>query len=114
MSFEFGPPVVVKPSHELLGEVLLAAGKSADASAEFQTSLAHNPGRSLSLLGLAKAQAASGDGAASKGTYARLAKQWRRGGPHGAGGGGGGGGGGGEDRAPSPRGGGGPRGAKCG
>src|SRR5262249_58158762 len=104
MSFEFGPPVVVKPSHELLGEVLLAAGKSADASAEFQTSLAHNPGRSLSLLGLAKAQAASGDGAASKETYARLAKQWRRAGPDVPGRGGGGAAGGGGEDPPPPRG----------
>jgi hypothetical protein len=78
MSFEFGPPVVVKPAHELLGEVLLAAGKPADARAEFETSLSRNPGRSLSLLGLAKAQAASGEAAASHETYARLAKQWNR------------------------------------
>jgi tetratricopeptide (TPR) repeat protein len=76
MSFEFGPPVVVKPAHELSGELLLAAGKPADARREFETSLSHDPGRALSLLGLARAQAAAGDAVASKETSAKLAKQW--------------------------------------
>jgi len=76
MSFEFGPPVVVKPAHELSGELLLAAGKPADARREFEASLAQNPGRALSLLGLARAEAAAGDVAASRETSAKLAKQW--------------------------------------
>ena len=59
MSFEFGPPAVVKPAHELSGEILLAAAKPAEARREFEASLAHNPGRSLSLLGLARAAEAS-------------------------------------------------------
>jgi len=76
MSFEFGPPVVVKPAHELEGELLLASGKPADARKEFEASLSHDPGRALSLLGLARAEAASGDAVASKETSAKLAKQW--------------------------------------
>jgi len=76
MSFEFGPPVVVKPAHELDGELLLAAGKPADARREFEAALSHDPGRALSLLGLARAEAAAGDAVASKETSARLAKQW--------------------------------------
>jgi hypothetical protein len=78
LSFDFGPPVVVKPAHELAGEVLLASGKPADAATEFEKSLDGAPGRALSLLGLAKAQAAAGKSAASKETYAKLAKQWSR------------------------------------
>ena len=31
MTFEFGPPPVVKPAHELAGEILLAQGRPADA-----------------------------------------------------------------------------------
>src|SRR5207245_1139769 len=31
MTFDFGPPPVVKPAHELAGEILLAGGRSADA-----------------------------------------------------------------------------------
>ena len=78
MSFEFGPPVVVKPAHELSAELLLAAGKPADARREFEASLSHDPGRALSLLGLARAEAAAGDLVAAKETSAKLAKQWSR------------------------------------
>src|SRR5699024_8248438 len=35
LPFEFGPPEIEKPSHELLGEMLLAAGRPADARREF-------------------------------------------------------------------------------
>ena len=55
LSFEFGPPVVVKPSRELAGELLLAAKKPAEAQKEFELSLRQAPGRSLSLSGLAAA-----------------------------------------------------------
>ncbi len=77
MSFEFGPPAVVKPAHELSGEILLAAAKPADARREFEASLAHNPGRSLSLQGLARAAEASGDAALAAETRARLRAQWK-------------------------------------
>jgi tetratricopeptide (TPR) repeat protein len=62
LTFEFGPPEIVKPSHELLGEVLLQAGRSREAAAEFQKSLARAPGQALSLHGLAEAARRSGDG----------------------------------------------------
>ncbi len=78
MSFDFGPPPVVKPAHELSGEILLAVGRPADAQREFHASLAHAPGRSLSLLGLARAAAAAGDTEASRDAYARLRAQWSR------------------------------------
>ena len=80
MSFEFGPPVVVKPAHELSGDLLLAAGKPADARREFETSLSHDPGRALSLLGLARAQAAAGDFRGLEGDFgpAREAVEPRR------------------------------------
>jgi tetratricopeptide (TPR) repeat protein len=76
LTFEFGPPAVVKPAHELSGEILLAVGRPEDARREFEISLAHNPGRWLSLLGLARACAAAGDTAASRAAYARLKAQW--------------------------------------
>jgi tetratricopeptide (TPR) repeat protein len=78
MSFEFGPPVVVKPAHELSGEILLAASRPSEARREFEASLARNPGRALSLLGLARAQVAAGDTAEGRQVYARLAAQWTR------------------------------------
>ncbi len=78
MAFDYGPPTVVKPAHELAGEVLLAAGRPTEARHEFEVSLAHVPGRSLSLLGLARSAAASGDSAMSRDAYERLAAQWSR------------------------------------
>jgi tetratricopeptide (TPR) repeat protein len=57
---EFGPPTVVKPSHELLGELLLAAGRPADAVRSFEHALALAPGRRLSLRGQAEARRLAG------------------------------------------------------
>jgi tetratricopeptide (TPR) repeat protein len=52
---EFGPPVTVKPPRELLGEALLAAGRKAEAKAEFERALAAAPERRASKAGLAQA-----------------------------------------------------------
>ena len=78
LNYEFGPPDVVKPAHELLGEMLLESGKPADARKEFEAALGRYPGRALSLLGLARAASKSGDAAAAKDAYARLAAIWSR------------------------------------
>ena len=78
MTFEFGPPPVVKPAHELAGELLLASGDAAAARAEFEKALAGAPNRSLALLGLARAAAKAGDGTASVDAYRRLSANWKR------------------------------------
>ena len=77
-SYEFGPPVVVKPAHELAGELLLDLGQPAAARRHFEQALARAPRRSLSLLGLARAAARGGDAAAAAAAYADLAASWRR------------------------------------
>ena len=77
-AYEFGPPDVVKPTHELAGELLLAADRPADARREFEASLARAPRRAQSLLGLARAAAKAGDAAASREAYADLARVWSR------------------------------------
>jgi hypothetical protein len=51
----FGPPVLFKPSWELLGDERLAAGNKAGAAEAYRISLKLQPGRRLSLAGLAKA-----------------------------------------------------------
>lgn len=51
----FGPPIMLKPTWELLGDERLAAGDKAGAASAYQTSLKLQPGRRLSLAGLAKA-----------------------------------------------------------
>jgi hypothetical protein len=76
MAFDFGPPVPLKPPHELLGEQLLQSGKPAQAIDEFQAALKQAPNRSLTLLGLARAQAAAHDAKAAAATYRRLLANW--------------------------------------
>ncbi|HSR68224.1 MAG TPA: tetratricopeptide repeat protein [Acidobacteriota bacterium] len=73
----FGPPVPVKPSHELLGEVLLERGRAAQAVEAFQQSLQRHPNRALSLLGLMRAASAAGDGEAAEKARRRLAEVWK-------------------------------------
>src|SRR5688572_17051089 len=63
---EFGPPDVVKPSHELLGEVLLELKRPSEAQREFVRALELAPGRARSLLGLGRAAVAAGDKAAAR------------------------------------------------
>ncbi|HEX7177932.1 MAG TPA: tetratricopeptide repeat protein [Pyrinomonadaceae bacterium] len=65
-----GPPEMIKPSHELFGDVLLRAGRPAEAAAQFKTALLRQPNRPRSLLGLARAAAKSGDGKLAAQTYA--------------------------------------------
>jgi tetratricopeptide (TPR) repeat protein len=55
MPFEFGPPVVEKPTYELLGDELLAAGRATEAAAAYRSALERTPGRATSVDGLAKA-----------------------------------------------------------
>jgi tetratricopeptide (TPR) repeat protein len=74
---EFGPPDVVKPVHELLGEMLMKKGRAHEAEQAFERSLELAPRRSLSLLGLARAATAAGDRVAAAGAYAELASVWR-------------------------------------
>jgi tetratricopeptide (TPR) repeat protein len=58
---EFGPPTIVKPTWELRGEMLLAMNRPREAQQAFTRSLAMQPGRLLSLEGLAAAARANGD-----------------------------------------------------
>lgn len=76
MPFEFGPPVTVKPSHELLGEVLLQAGRPHEAEVEFTRALRLAPKRTRSLIGLAHAALAAGDQRAAARATADLKSIW--------------------------------------
>ena len=76
MPFEFGPPPNVKPSHELLGELLLRAGRPREAEAEFTRALRLAPKRARSLSGLARAARAAGDQAAATRATAAVRAIW--------------------------------------
>ncbi len=52
MPAEFGPPLVEKPSRELLADALLALGRRDEARQAYLAALAAAPGRRLSLRGL--------------------------------------------------------------
>ncbi|MDQ6891150.1 MAG: hypothetical protein M3167_00515 [Acidobacteriota bacterium] len=78
LSFEFGPPVVVKPSRELAGELLLAQKKAPEAQKEFAAALRQAPGRSLSLGGLVTAATAARDDVAAREASRRLSENRRR------------------------------------
>jgi tetratricopeptide (TPR) repeat protein len=77
MSFEFGPPVPVKPAHELVGEMLMDLRRPREAIPAFETSLKRNPRRALSLLGLGRASMAVKDTARAMGAYGELRKVWK-------------------------------------
>ncbi len=77
LSFEFGPPQIMKPPRELLGEVLLQLRRPAEARQQFEIALERTPRRSLALLGEARAAAQAGDTAASQKIYAELREIWR-------------------------------------
>lgn len=50
-----GPPPLIKPSHELFGEILLRAGRREEAARQFATALFRHPGRLASLRGAEQA-----------------------------------------------------------
>jgi hypothetical protein len=52
----FGPPVLAKPSAELLGDVYSTLGRKAAAAKEYRRVLDRMPGRRLSLLGLQRSR----------------------------------------------------------
>lgn len=56
-ALEYGPPAVVKPTRELLGEILLQLGRHDEAAAAFERALDRYAGRARSVAGLASARA---------------------------------------------------------
>ncbi|HEY3933915.1 MAG TPA: hypothetical protein VGL65_04790 [Gemmatimonadales bacterium] len=56
------PPMIEKPSHELLAEVLLANGRAAQAELEFETALKRMPQRTTDVRGGPRQGSSSGDG----------------------------------------------------
>jgi hypothetical protein len=67
----------VKPSHELLGEVLLQAGRAKEVAEVFDTGLLRMPNRSRSLMGAVRAHAAAGDQQKSAERLAVLNSFWK-------------------------------------
>ncbi len=77
MTFDFGPPVPVKPANELLAEVLLQMNQPQEARKYFEQGQRRAPKRALSLLGEARAAAKAGDPETAKHRYEELRKIWQ-------------------------------------
>jgi len=73
---EFGPPVPIKPAHELYGEALLSLDRPADALTQFENTLERYPGRALALWGKAQAAAQAGKPDVAQDARSALADQW--------------------------------------
>jgi tetratricopeptide (TPR) repeat protein len=67
----------IKPSHELLGELLLEVDRAADAVKPLETSQLRMPNRPRTLLGLARAYAKTGQRAKAAEHYRKLADIWK-------------------------------------
>lgn len=71
-----GPPDLLKPALELLGEVLLERGRPAEALPQLKRSLLRMPNRAASLLGASRAAARLGREEEARGYSQALAEIW--------------------------------------
>jgi len=78
MPVDFGPPSLLKPSHELFGEILFRIGEPKEAQVEFRRALTLAPKRARSLLGLVRASAAAADKAGASEAYSTLRAIWHQ------------------------------------
>ena len=72
-------PGPLAPARELLGEMLLQVGQPADALAEFQQALRHEPNRYRTVAGAATAAASAGDASLARRYYSLLLELTRPG-----------------------------------
>jgi tetratricopeptide (TPR) repeat protein len=78
LSFEFGPPLPVKPPHELVGDLLMDVRRPGEAVTAYEAALRRTPGRALSLLGLYRAATASRQPQKAIQAAAELRRIWQR------------------------------------
>ena len=71
-----GPPTPAKPAPELYGEMLLEAGRPAEAARQFERTLLSRANRARSLLGAARAAARQGLADEARERYGALAEIW--------------------------------------
>ncbi len=67
-------PGAVLPARELLGDLLLALGRPAEAARAYQQALRQTPGRARSIFGLAMAAQQAGDPATARTAYRQYLK----------------------------------------
>jgi tetratricopeptide (TPR) repeat protein len=77
MVFEYGPPRSPKPPAELYADLLVAAGRFAEARAAYEETLQRTPARAHTLAALADVAKRLGDTARATELNAQWKKQWR-------------------------------------
>ena len=78
LTFEFGPPLPVKPGHEFVADLLMEVRRPGEAIPEYEAALKRHPGRALSLLGLYRAATAVKNTAKAQQAVTELRKVWSR------------------------------------
>lgn len=76
LPYEFGPPNIMKPSQELMGDMYMTLMKYEAAAEAYQKQLDQTPLRTASLLGFARASEAAGRMNEAKEAYEQLAEIW--------------------------------------
>ncbi|MGE3787503.1 MAG: hypothetical protein AB7H03_12745 [Nitrospirales bacterium] len=71
-----GPPDLIKPTHELYGEILLFLDRPKEAQHQFERALLWHPNRARSVLGLARAAAQLGHIQVTRQAYATFLNIW--------------------------------------
>jgi tetratricopeptide (TPR) repeat protein len=72
-----GPPALIKPSYELLAEMLLDRGNAREADTQFAAGLNVSRNRSALVLGRARAAAMMGDREAARRYYSQFLENWQ-------------------------------------
>ncbi len=78
MEFVFGPPRVVKPAYELLGEILLDQQRFDEAIDAFEKTLEQRPGRSRTLKGMGLAALHGNRSDVARKAIAQLRDNWKK------------------------------------
>lgn len=73
-----GPPDLIKPTHELYGEILLFLDRPKEAQHQFERALLWHPNRARSVLGLARAAAQLGHIQVTRQAYANFLNIWNQ------------------------------------
>ncbi|MGF1670900.1 MAG: tetratricopeptide repeat protein [Balneolaceae bacterium] len=76
LPLDYGPPAVLKPSFELLGETLFQLERYDEAAEAFQTQLDLSPKRTNTMHGLARTYEKTGDLKAASQLYSELRDIW--------------------------------------
>lgn len=72
----FGPPRIVKPAAELLGDILLELNRMDEAAAAYSDQLARTPLRAATVLGLLRAARGANDMGTSSDAFRELSEIW--------------------------------------